>query len=73
MRCPFCGSREDKVLDSREATEGDTIKRRRECKICGRRFTILNFACGDIHDRLGELVSVVGTLLALWCLFGHAC
>lgn len=39
MRCPFCGSREDKVLDSREAAEGDTIKRRRECKICGRRFT----------------------------------
>src|SRR5262245_19639852 len=39
MRCPFCGSKEDKVLDSRESTEGDTIKRRRECKLCGRRFT----------------------------------
>jgi transcriptional repressor NrdR len=39
MRCPFCGEREDKVLDSREATDGTTIRRRRECKECGRRFT----------------------------------
>jgi len=39
MRCPFCGSREDRVLDSREAPDGSTIKRRRECKECGRRFT----------------------------------
>ena len=39
MTCPFCGSREDKVLDSREATDGATIRRRRECKSCGRRFT----------------------------------
>lgn len=39
MRCPFCGSKEDKVLDSRESTEGETIKRRRECKACGRRYT----------------------------------
>jgi transcriptional repressor NrdR len=39
MTCPFCGSREDKVLDSREATDGSTIRRRRECKGCGRRFT----------------------------------
>ena len=39
MRCPFCGSKEDKVLDSRESPEGDHIKRRRECKHCGRRFT----------------------------------
>lgn len=39
MRCPFCGSKEDRVLDSRESQEGDTIRRRRECKGCGRRFT----------------------------------
>lgn len=39
MRCPFCGSKEDKVLDSRESPEGETIKRRRECKACGRRYT----------------------------------
>jgi transcriptional repressor NrdR len=39
MRCPFCGTNDDKVLDSRESPEGETIKRRRECKNCGRRFT----------------------------------
>lgn len=39
MKCPFCGSNDDKVLDSREAPDGDNIKRRRECKLCGRRFT----------------------------------
>jgi len=39
MRCPFCGHHEDKVVDSRESREGDTIRRRRECLKCGRRFT----------------------------------
>jgi transcriptional repressor NrdR len=39
MRCPFCGHLEDKVVDSREAKEGDAIRRRRECLSCGRRFT----------------------------------
>jgi transcriptional repressor NrdR len=39
MRCPFCGHIEDKVVDSRESREGDTIRRRRECLKCARRFT----------------------------------
>lgn len=39
MQCPFCGSKEDKVLDSREAPDGLEIKRRRECKECARRYT----------------------------------
>ncbi len=39
MRCPFCGHLEDKVVDSRESREGDTVRRRRECLACGRRFT----------------------------------
>ena len=39
MRCPFCGHIEDKVVDSREAKDGDSIRRRRECLACGRRFT----------------------------------
>ncbi|HMO81886.1 MAG TPA: transcriptional regulator NrdR [Pyrinomonadaceae bacterium] len=39
MRCPFCGHLEDKVVDSREAKDGDSIRRRRECIGCGRRFT----------------------------------
>lgn len=39
VRCPFCGSLEDRVLDSRESQSGDAVRRRRECKQCGRRFT----------------------------------
>ncbi|MBI5084037.1 MAG: transcriptional repressor NrdR [Acidobacteria bacterium] len=39
MNCPFCGFREDRVIDSRESKEGDTIRRRRECLQCLRRFT----------------------------------
>jgi transcriptional repressor NrdR len=39
MTCPFCGHREDKVIDSRESKEGDVIRRRRECLGCERRFT----------------------------------
>ena len=39
MRCPFCSHIEDKVVDSREAKDGDAIRRRRECLDCGRRFT----------------------------------
>lgn len=39
MRCPFCAHIEDKVVDSRESKDGDSIRRRRECLSCGRRFT----------------------------------
>jgi transcriptional repressor NrdR len=39
MRCPFCGHNEDKVVDSRESNEFDTIRRRRECLKCAKRFT----------------------------------
>ena len=39
MTCPFCGHREDKVIDSRESKEGDVIRRRRQCTGCERRFT----------------------------------
>ena len=39
MRCPYCRSVEDKVVDSRIAEEGAAIRRRRECLGCGRRFT----------------------------------
>ena len=39
MRCPYCSSEEDKVVDSRLAEEGRAIRRRRECLSCGRRFT----------------------------------
>lgn len=39
MRCPYCKKLEDKVIDSRESADGITIRRRRECLKCGRRFT----------------------------------
>jgi transcriptional repressor NrdR len=39
LRCPYCSSEEDKVVDSRIAEEGRAIRRRRECLSCGRRFT----------------------------------
>ncbi|AVQ17527.1 transcriptional regulator NrdR [Fusobacterium gonidiaformans] len=39
MRCPFCGSEDTKVVDSRSYLEGNSIKRRRECVVCQRRFS----------------------------------
>lgn len=39
MRCLFCGHMESKVIDSRSTEEGNTIRRRRECLECGKRFT----------------------------------
>ncbi len=39
MKCPFCGHPEDKVVDSRASSEGASIRRRRECLQCGKRFT----------------------------------
>jgi transcriptional repressor NrdR len=47
MKCPFCSSVEDKVVDSREAKIGDVIRRRRECVKCGRRFTT--------YERIDEI------------------
>ena len=39
MRCPYCRTDDDKVVDSRSADEGAAIRRRRECLACGRRYT----------------------------------
>ena len=39
MKCPFCGDQESKVVDSRRSEDGQTIRRRRECLNCQRRFT----------------------------------
>jgi transcriptional repressor NrdR len=51
MRCPFCSHLEDKVVDSREAKDGDSIRRRRECLGCGRRFTS--------YERIDEIPYMV--------------
>ena len=39
MRCPYCKKTDDKVVDSRSSNDGRSIRRRRECLACGRRFT----------------------------------
>lgn len=39
MKCPYCNKLGDKVVDSRESKEGASIRRRRECLFCGKRFT----------------------------------
>ena len=38
MKCPYCGFGQDRVVDSRESKEADSIRRRRECERCNRRF-----------------------------------
>jgi len=39
MRCPYCGENKDKVIDSRASEGGESIRRRRLCLACGKRFT----------------------------------
>ena len=39
MKCPFCGDQESKVVDSRHSEDGSSIRRRRECLNCQKRFT----------------------------------
>lgn len=51
MRCPFCKHRDTRVIDSRLSGEGDTIRRRRVCPKCDRRFTT--------YERVEESVPVV--------------
>jgi len=51
MKCPFCESQEDKVIDSRVSKEGNAIRRRRECLKCGKRFTS--------YERVEELAPMV--------------
>ncbi len=51
MKCPYCGYAESKVIDSRPAEEGSTIRRRRECLACRKRFTTY-----EIMERLPLVV-----------------
>lgn len=51
MRCPFCQHLENKVVDSRLSREGETIRRRRECVQCERRFTT--------YERVEEILPSV--------------
>src|ERR1019366_2052356 len=51
MTCPFCGHVEDRVIDSRESREGDSIRRRRQCLGCEKRFTT--------YERIDEVPYMV--------------
>ena len=51
MKCPFCGFINDKVVDSRETKEGESIRRRRECMKCEKRFTT--------YERIDEIPYMV--------------
>ena len=51
MRCPFCNSVDDRVVDSRETRDGTVIRRRRECRGCSRRFTS--------YERIDEIPYMV--------------
>lgn len=44
MHCPFCGEIDTKVIDSRLVSEGNQVRRRRECIVCGERFTTYEVA-----------------------------
>ncbi|MDD4202127.1 MAG: transcriptional regulator NrdR [Candidatus Omnitrophica bacterium] len=43
MKCPFCGSNNDKVIDSRSSNAGQSVRRRRECVDCEKRFTTYEY------------------------------
>ena len=50
MRCPYCGSSNDKVVNSRVCQDGDSIRRRRECLDCGKRFTTFEYIeAAELH------------------------
>ena len=51
MKCPFCGYAQDKVVDSRESKDADSIRRRRECERCNKRFTT--------YERIDEIPYMV--------------
>lgn len=51
MRCPFCSHSDGRVVDSRASKDGDSIRRRRECLKCGRRFTT--------YERIEEVAQMV--------------
>lgn len=51
MKCPFCGSEDTRVIDSRAYADGNSIKRRRACENCGKRFTT--------HEKVVDLALYV--------------
>ena len=56
MKCPFCGSPDTQVVDSRVSDEGDAVRRRRRCNVCDKRFTTFETA----EVRLPQVVKQNG-------------
>jgi transcriptional repressor NrdR len=57
MKCPFCGSADTQVIDSRVSEQGDSIRRRRRCLACQKRFTTYE----TVELRLPQVVKADGT------------
>jgi transcriptional repressor NrdR len=57
MKCPFCGSDDTQVIDSRVSEPGDSIRRRRRCAVCQKRFTTYE----TVELRLPQVVKSNGT------------
>lgn len=53
MRCPYCRHADSRVVDSREAEDGQLIRRRRACQACGKRFTTVEEAVLAVVKRSG--------------------
>jgi transcriptional repressor NrdR len=51
MKCPYCGSKQNRVIDSRESKGGESIRRRRQCEDCQKRFTS--------YERVEEILYMV--------------
>ena len=57
MKCPFCGADDTQVVDSRTSEEGDSIRRRRRCAACDKRFTTYE----TVELRMPQVVKANGT------------
>ena len=53
MHCPFCQNDDTRVVDTRVTDDGATIRRRRECSVCKRRFTTLETSSFSVEKRSG--------------------
>ena len=56
MKCPFCSAEDTQVIDSRVSEEGDSIRRRRRCQVCNKRFTTYETA----ELRMPQIVKSTG-------------
>jgi len=57
VKCPYCKAEDTAVIDSRESEDGDSVRRRRQCETCGKRFTTYETA----ELRLPQIVKQNGT------------